>query len=247
MKSIRKMFNENVRLIFTEKGFKRKGDVYFRVINDVVQHFNLTIYSTNDCDVDYSVTPLAAGLEYLPGGRLSLAKASIKTYEGWKYDPKSDESKKNCIEDIIRSIEIYMIPFFERVDDCKSALEETILAEKLQYKNYCLYMKNVFHIEPPLGLISAVNLCDGYKLWMALKCGDRRSAQTLYHAIIGQNIMSYVSVKNFSDSEQLAERYKIIEDLTRDAHSVAYDKNPRGVMEKIIENEKLSMKTLLSI
>lgn len=244
MLSIRKMFNSEARLIFKERGFKQKGNIYYRVVNDVVQHFDFVIYSTYNCDVNYSVTPLAAGLEYLPGGRLSLAKTTIETYGEWKYSTISDESKKTCIEDIVKHIKLYLVPFFDGAVDCMLALEATIQAEKLQYKNYCSYVKNNFLIKPPISPLNEINMCDHYKLWMALKCKDWSAVDSLYHYIIGHEVMAYVSVKSWMDSKGLDKRYKNIEELVHDAASLGLSHDTKEIDMKIAENEKLSLKTL---
>lgn len=206
-------------------GFKRKKNVFIRVVNDVLQSFyteKLSIYSYGrECRVGFSVLPLCQKLEaerILGGfGVYYLRKFEISHWaEGddrWRYK-SIPEDISACIDEILIYINKYLLPFFERANSCKAALPEVIALEKLFNENRIESLK-LSDIADKAGPNAELNLSDSTKYFMALKSGDYDFALKSRKALLEQNMAVYESVQNnsYMTKEKLHEKEEMLSKL----------------------------------
>lgn len=232
-------------------GFKRKNKGFVRVINDVCQSFDMEKLSRGPgqkaCRIGFVVRPLCQPLNVQQverGGLYYLKKFEIcddGEPDGWryKYDP---ESISLCIEEVMRYISAYMIPFFERATCTKSAFSELIALEKLFNENRVAYL-NLKGIEDGAGPDAELNLFDGAKYYMALKNGNYDYAMKSRSAVLQLNLVAYESEKGFLPEEVLAERREVIQRLHREIELL--DKGDYDFFRNLVEeNEAISKENL---
>ena len=196
-------------------GFSKHKMVYIRVINDVCQSFYIEKLHRGSkvrlCRVGFSVLPLAqriskeqiesgVGLYYLR----KFERQDGESSEGWVYKLE-DGSIDSCAGEISRYIADYLLPFFNRASDTKTALSELIALEELFYKNRTFYQNLSSHdISEELGLL------DGTKYCLALKNKNFDYAKRCAIAILNQNVKAYESAKDYLSFESIFERKQAI-------------------------------------
>ena len=233
-------------------GFRHKNRVFIRVINDVCQSFYVETLSRGPdqkaCRIGFSVLPLCqkiyaqqiergVGLYYLRKFELCDGIES----DSWRYkvDP---ESISLCIEEIMKYISTYLIPFFERTTCAKSAFSELIALEKLFNENRVTAL-NLAGIEDGAGPNAKINLYDGAKYYMALKNGNYDYAKKSRRAVLQQNLIAYESVKDFLPEKALTERQDVIQRLHREVELL--EKEDYDFFKNLVEeNEAISRENL---
>jgi len=128
---------------FGDYGFRCLGSTHWRVVNDVYQAFHLwRISRDGTCQLSFGIVPLCYEMEAYHvrfGALLSFQPYDFlgcKEY-CWRYDTKSEESIKGCCHQVILFIRSYLIPYFERGIDCKSAREENLKIYAYRYERFC--------------------------------------------------------------------------------------------------------------
>ena len=140
MKTLLKTFNRICTQKYKDFGFVRCNSFFARIKGDVIQTFRLKCSQyVPSCTVEFGMFPLCLPQPvYLFAGAYELDKFVIERHEYssvWTFDPDSDESMEKSIESLTSAIDLYLIPFFDRCNDCKSALEELIKLEVLFEEN----------------------------------------------------------------------------------------------------------------
>lgn len=144
---------------FSEYGFKPYRNTHYRVINDVFQSFCLhrSIYGKN-CTVEFGIFPLSYGY---PLQKDSCRGDQLKDFDDsrtwFEYDNRSEITIEKCLAEMLVYMKKYLMPFFERAIDCKSAYQEICNFERKHYHEGCI-------------------LFDARKLYMSLKNGDYENA-----------------------------------------------------------------------
>lgn len=196
-----KIFIQFSKAVLSSHGFKRTNASYIRVVNDVIQVIRFEVLSSGRaCRVVFSAIPLCIGID-----RKSIISCpychELRRFEptaglllcGWEYDRKAEESIHACMAEIMRYIETYLLPFFDRANSCRTALPELIALEQrfLDNRKISLAWAGMTdHAQP--GMVP--NLLDSAKRYMALKNGDYEFAEKYFTALVQQNIQSYQSV-----------------------------------------------------
>lgn len=233
-------------------GFTRHKMVYIRVINDVCQNFYVERFKRGPnarvCRIGFSVLPLAqkicreqiengVGLYYLK----KFERPADGYSEGWIYEI-DEESIIVCVEEILRYVDSYLIPFFRRAVNTIDAFSELIALEKSFYENRMFYRKECESYNCSSSN-AALDLLDGVKFCMALKNHDFDYAWRSGVAILNQNIEAYESVKGFLSPESLNERENDIQKL-RKALKYIENKDEDYFYRLLEENEGFSRESL---
>jgi len=120
-------------------GFKKRGQAFVRVVNDVMQNFLIErIGSDRECRITFAVLPLCMRIEkeYIKGGVYSRELRRFEpavfpsSSDGWDYDSRSIQSMDTCVAEIARFLGSYLLPFFEHAKSSQTALPEL---QKLSY------------------------------------------------------------------------------------------------------------------
>ena len=148
MKSIRKKFSVICKTRYAPYKFCQIGKTFARIYNDTLQTFSLKEYEhQNAMTVEFSVIPLCMQLPVFPNG-LEFYVLNMGSYEldhfdvdncidlGWRRaDSNLNENDDNYVLRIVKAVDRYLIPFFERCTNCEKALFEVIELEKLFERN----------------------------------------------------------------------------------------------------------------
>ena len=140
MKTLSKFFNRVCTQKYKVFGFVRCSSFYARIKGDIIQTFYLKHSQyVPSCTVTFGIIPLCLPQpHFLSAGAYELDKFVVELHKYsslWTFDPDSDESMEKCIKSLTNAIDMYLIPFFDRCYDCKSALEELIKLEELFEEN----------------------------------------------------------------------------------------------------------------
>ena len=170
---------------FSAYGFKRNGVVFIRVVNDVVQYWTIEkICAGRECRVSFAVYPICMPLDDkydfvfgFESFELRRFEASLLPFlndplDGWDIDPKSNESMDACVSDIVRYIKEYLIPFFDRTNNCGAIAQSYIDLVELFKKNR-------------LKALAAIGIADGKAdLAMPLNFDPILLMRTTYYAAL---------------------------------------------------------------
>lgn len=188
---------ETCKAEFSQYGFKQKRKAFVRVINDVMQNFTLEkLRSGRACRVEFAIIPLCLRIEkdYITGGVYShnlrrFEPAHWTHWDQWEYDPKSEKSMNNCIDEMIMQIKKHLMPLFCKANSCKTAYDELCELDREFYGN----VKNMRENDKKY-FQNGVNMLDNTKYYMALKNGNYDIAVAYLKAIEQQNVDSYNSM-----------------------------------------------------
>lgn len=176
MKSVSLIFNRAYQHKYQPLGFVKSKSAFIRVKGDIIQSFSFKRFRDGrTCTVEFGVFPLCARPPiYLDAGAYALDGFIVGGREGWfcwEFDPFSDESKEKCIESISEAIDSYLIPFFEKCIDCRTALSESAKLEELLDLNRKekLKLNGMRDMAKPL---QERLLMNPYRYYMALKSRD---------------------------------------------------------------------------
>lgn len=131
MDYFRSTFFKLCREHYSKYGFKRKGQVYVRVNKEIIQKFELfRSMSGRWCRIYFSFAPLCYPIEFHTKQKIPMLPRTFelrnlegKLFDEWGYD-RTEESMNLCIKEIIKYMDDNLIPFFEKVDSCETALSE---------------------------------------------------------------------------------------------------------------------------
>ena len=117
-------------------GFFKRRTTFARIRGDVIQTFSLKLSRrVPACSIEFGVFPLCLPQPiFLDAGGYALDEFIIEKHEDigeWTFDHSSDKSMIYCIESLSKTIDLYLLPFFDVCDDCNSALPELIKLEEL--------------------------------------------------------------------------------------------------------------------
>lgn len=159
-KEIIKQINANIKVMMKEKGFKKEGQTYLRIINgQVYQSVGFQGFSSGDSfTLNIGLSPLCA--RKVPNYKLFWANIRIGLLLGkgdvwWEYTDESVE----IVTDIILN---FLLPFFDRCDT---------------YQGFFNEIKNEITSEPYEGFdltngTTALYICTREELhWVCIKVG----------------------------------------------------------------------------
>lgn len=184
---------------FSAYGFKRNGVVFIRVVNDVVQYWTIEkICAGRTYRVLFAVYPICMplddkydfvfGVESFELRRFEASLLPNDSFDGWDIDPKSNESMDACVSDIVRYIKEYLIPFFDRTNNCGAIAQAYIDLEELFAKNRlkALAANGIEDLAMPLNFDPILLMRTTY--YAALKSGDYSLALKCRKEIERQNV-----------------------------------------------------------
>lgn len=189
------------------RGFKKCGKTLVRVKNDVMQNFTLKCYRGGGmCTVEFGIIPLCMGITDVSMGTYNLS--DFERFDNWIYDHTST-GMNQVINDILRYINEYLCPFFDRADSTQNLMNALKKIERLFEKNrlqYLLQRHMTDHTTPETK--AARTLLNPVKYYIALKQEDYKFALMCQKALLKQNIDSLHAVcadQSFPE-EQIMER-----------------------------------------
>lgn len=181
MKSVSSYYHQVCKQKYQPLGFLRSKSIYARIKGDVIQAFSLKrSQQVPTCTVEFGIFPLCLPQPFfLQAGGYELDQFVVEQYfryGGWRFDPNSEESMKECVESMSGAMDLYLLPFFEKCSDCKSALSECIKLEELFEQNRLsvLQLRGTSDCAMPW---EERSLFDGRKYYMALKSHNLSYAQ----------------------------------------------------------------------
>lgn len=146
MKPIARYFKQMCASRYEKLGFAQHKAAFARVRGDVVQAFNCKRDPAGDpyCTVAFSVVPLCLPQPvYLDDNLYEMNHFftnRIRTY-GWSFDPASNDSKVQCVEILAENVDKYVLPLFERCNNCGETLTELIQLEELFERNRLEFLR----------------------------------------------------------------------------------------------------------
>ena len=253
MNNIRKIYIQRCVETVSAYGFLRKGATFIRAVHDVVQTFTYEkLSSGRECRVLFSVLPLCLRIEkgYMDGFAYSheLRKFEVQqNNEGgdrWKYDPKSEDSIDSCVEEIIRYIKKYLLPFFEKANNSHTAFRELIQVEERFDANRKrgLKLSGIMDRAKP---IEERILLDTVIYYLALKNDDYAFALQCRQALEQQNQNAFENMlaHGYLDEKEKCSREKSIAILQEECRRLAAG-DTAYFKQILIENEAYSNRVL---
>ena len=180
MKSLSSQFNEDCAKKYQSLGFRRSKKTFIRIRGETIQTFSLQYSRIGRAySVHFGLYPLCLPQPvYFDEGEYELYRAldpcdnfTAWEHSGWEVKSKSDTDMLECIESIIKAIDLYLIPFFDRCIDCKTSLTDLLALEKTFDYNRRKYLqlKGITDCAKPWQYRS---MLDSKKLYMALKTSN---------------------------------------------------------------------------
>lgn len=161
---------------FSRHGFKRRGNKYLRVVNDVVQSFKIVRTTFGHyARIEYDVFPLCMPYDHMYELHQHVCvfddDGNVINYSlaGVDYDYNNEESIDDCIDKLINMISTLIMPIFLKAIDSKSAFDEFLT------RNYFIYeflLSNAIgELKSPSETISlSVNVYDVLKVCYGFIC-----------------------------------------------------------------------------
>ena len=190
MGSITKLFHEKIGPVAKEHSFFRQGDLYYRLVGDVLQSFQFKKYSFwcpdyQTCTVEFEITPLAI-FPFLFS--IDILRQNLRHFTQdwteWQYKPLSPEDAERCVREIVARMREDLFPFFEQASNCEKALP---LLLQLEYSSNEMRKKMLRKrgSSDEAGALAGIGLQDDHLLWMALKSRDYNSAIAFCRVQVG--------------------------------------------------------------
>ena len=123
MKTIVQLFREAWKAKYSDLGFYRHNNSYYRVVNNIVQSFVLErIMSGREARILFSIYPLCAGIRSPYYQRYDL-KRFVAPYNvsEFDFDLHDEIMIKKCLQKLFDKIDDIMIPAFRRAIDDEAA------------------------------------------------------------------------------------------------------------------------------
>ena len=173
MYNIKSRFKTKFYDQFKQLGFIRKQNLYIRVVNDVLQNFNLHTRNNHYFNIEFAVLPLCMDISKFG---YDISRYNLKNFElfhslsdvDWKYDSLSISSIDECLDNISIFIDTYLIPFFQSSTNCEKALSNVLKIENLFYENRVKFMLSIGGKYDD-SYVSNLNYFDSVIYFLALK------------------------------------------------------------------------------
>ena len=191
--------------IAQELGFKQSKNVFWRIVGDMYQTFYIETFkegtAMKNCRIGFCIIPLCArvsaeadirqqGLYYLKKFEPSYHLEDWQSWDGWRYN-HDEKLREFCCKEIIRMLKEYLIPFFERTSQSKTALSELIALEALFDDNrLCLGPGRAPAIDATGG-VARLNKYDPVKYYLAVKAGDFDFALDVMESVLRRQEESF--------------------------------------------------------
>jgi hypothetical protein len=232
MINFNKKFKEIIKMEFSQFGFKCKGNNFVRVVDDVMLNFNLHMSRSGwSCTIEFGIVPLCYPIEKsnVTGG---LGIYNLRMFEGsmewWNFDRKSEQSIDTCIHQLVMYMHKYLIPFFERGNNCADAYQEMCTLEKLCHNN--------------------VRMADYWKYCLALKMGNFDIAQSHLKAVEQQWVDAYneMNERGYITKEYEEDTKKGLEEYRKEIEMVT-KRDEQAIKDFILNNEAYSLSNLKGV
>lgn len=147
MNYLTKEYKKRCKEEFGKYGFNLYSNNHYRVINDVFQSFNLhRSVSGSDCTVQFGIIPLSVAYDL---DKTSGNPCHLKKFENsghwFNYDRNSLTSIDMCITNMFAYMKKYLMPLFEKAEDCKSAYAAICEYDHVfagnSYERFCMCLK----------------------------------------------------------------------------------------------------------
>ena len=155
----------------TALGYKRYNKTFYLVENDIVKKITLNRTKTN-CHLEYGVMPFCFPIDSkacLSGGRYLLLPPPDRIWYAWFFIENVPEKVDPVVEDMLRATNECIVPWFDKMHDCRDAYPEMIELEKRLFKGN-------------------IEMNDYVKVCICIKNEDYEKAQDHMAAILKQNL-----------------------------------------------------------
>ena len=191
--------------IVQESGFKQSKNVFWRIVGDMYQTFYVETFkeraAMENCRIGFCVIPLCArvsaeadirqqGLYYLKKFEPSYHLEDWQPWDGWRYN-HDEKLKEFCCKEITRMLKEYLIPFFERTSQSKTALSELIALEALFDDNRLSLGPGRAPAIDATGGTARLNKYDPVKYYLAVKAGDFDFALDVMESVLRRQEESF--------------------------------------------------------
>ena len=116
-RDVRKHYNKIFKQLITEKGFKQKKDLFYKLVNDqILQTVYLQINSYgHSFTINIGILPLCSGLEYEDEYTFRLGHL-LKGYDySWEYGLYNSLDEESLVKDAFLALEEKVFPIFKRI------------------------------------------------------------------------------------------------------------------------------------
>lgn len=253
MHSLQRIFEKMCIDKYHLLGFHKDKHIIARVTDELVQFFTLKKRSERSIyTVEFGIIPLCMPVPvYLNAGGYELDRFVVEqcaNYEGWPCNPLSGQSIQECAEAIIETVDTYLIPFFDRSLDCKSALAELCSLEE-QFENNRLQVLKLLQIANlAADSWNERSLHDSRKYYMALKSRNYDYAyrflchQIHYHE---EQLNKFEHNQSAKQPSQVKKRYS--EALYRYAEDLGWlDCKQTDYFDAIVSSNESMMRSFLA-
>lgn len=177
MISVSQVFAKKCTEKYRALGFSRNKSVFVRMKGDVIHSFTIKKFcSAPCCTVEFGVFPLCNSAKiYLDAGGYDLSELTVEGQE-WSFIPQSQDSIEQCIESVLQAMDQFMIPFFDKCQDCKTSLANLQLLEQEIEMNRLAILKARGVADRAIPFAERI-MFDRRKFDMALKAQDMAYAR----------------------------------------------------------------------
>ena len=150
MRALVSQYKSLFRIELEKYGFTNHKKTFYRVVNDVIQ--TLMLKNTRfDCTIEFNILPLSLLIDnlYCEGYSIAMLREQEMRGRSWRYHPSllydiglkekhrelhfNDGTKEDIVQNMMLIVLERVIPIFERVDNCVSALQECVKFEEAVY------------------------------------------------------------------------------------------------------------------
>ena len=225
-----KIYKHHFSEIFLPMGFKMNKNAFYRLCDGVVQVFNLRTYSyNNNCDFCFMLIPTSSAMHefYLE----DYGTSRLRSIPGFAHRWTREELLNTNFSEPIEITSKYIVPFFERGVDIKSACQTEMDIELALYKR--------------------IDSCNNYYWYFALQMKDYEMALRHKRAVYEFNKDSYEEKLNDDErSEEVKNRIRKERAELESSIQKLECRDPKYIasLEKMVaENEKKTMEFLESV
>ena len=168
MISVPRQYKKTFQPVFAEYGFQPYKNVFYRVINDVVQIFCLHRYRDGMCVFFFDIEPVSLGRSELD---IDVGLCHIETLRDAPFEGRpwySAELIDTNFSEVIQLAQKYVLPFFEKGIDAGAAYQVICDYEQQTYGQvimdcwrkflFCLQAKNYAQAEKHLEVFAKRNI-----------------------------------------------------------------------------------------
>lgn len=255
MKYLKHEFTKRCKAKYSYLGFKNYKQSFSRVINDVLQCFNLKIIGEGHYfTIEFRICALCSKIIHPDMGLYELNGLNQSFdiyYNGWNYNKVSKEELNKSLDDMFKLMDDELMPYFIRAADCKTAFIYKYELDKKMFDIKSSWLKHHGISNDKISFETEA-ICDTDRYYMALKTKNFEYAKKYLQAMIKLEQENYYWYKNEitkgKDSylQSSMDSKIFIESLEKQLKKIV-DKDYQFFKNLVSENERLSIENLREI